>query len=72
MEWKGKNDFDADPFNLDRNTARGVICVDTLKRHPFLSNLDWKWFRYTSVDKATLYYISLLYYSTVIIYKSYT
>ena len=27
MVWNGKIDFDADPFNLDRNIARGVVSI---------------------------------------------
>ena len=27
MVWIGKNDFNADPFNLDQNTIRGVVLI---------------------------------------------
>ena len=27
MLWNGKNDFDADPFNMVRNAVRGVVSI---------------------------------------------
>ena len=62
MVWKVKNELDADLFNRDRYTIREVVLDSDLKQLSILwkvivkfkdlSNLDWKWLRYSGVDMA--------------------
>ena len=54
-----KNDVNADPTNLDRKAARGVVSIQVQNYCPYHGKssvlytcLDRKWFRYSGVDTA--------------------